>query len=360
MKKLFEPIKIKGMELTNRFVKSATWMGMATDEGNVSGKLIKAMGAWAKGGVGLVISGQAYILPLGKGAPKQLGIDRDELIPGLQELTKAVHENGSKVAVQLNHAGNSTFKMLTGQTPVVVSNFEGVSGEPREELTSGDIEELIKAFTQAARRAKEAGFDCIQIHSAHGYLLNQFLSPRFNRRQDSYGGAIENRARIHLKILKAIRNVVGEDFPVIMKLNGVDGTDDGLILEASVQVGKLMAEAGLDAIEVSGGPIPMLPNISSEDKEAYYSPMSKTFKDALDIPVMLIGGIRSLNVAERLLEDRAADMIFFSRPLIREPALINRWKAGDESKAKCISCNGCVKAGMEGNGVYCVVEAKKK
>ena len=360
MKKVFEPITINGLELANRFVRSATWEGMATDDGGVSEKLVETMTVLAKGGVGLVIPGHIYVQPEGKATPWQLGIYQDELVSGLQDLTKAVHENGSKVLAQLSHAGNFTAEAITGQTPVVVSDFEGVAKEPRKELTPSDMEALVDAFAQAARRAKEAGFDGIQLHSGHGFLLSQFLSPKFNRRQDVYGGAVENRARIHMDILKAVRREVGDDFPVMMKINGTDGTDNGLTLEDSLHVGKLLAETGLDAVEVSGGPIPMVPGIDSEEKEAFFSPQSKAFKEGIDLPVMLIGGVRSLNVAERLLEEGAADMVSLARPLIREPNLVGRWMAGDESKAKCISCNGCMMAGMEGNGIYCAAERKEQ
>ena len=359
MKKVFEPVTINGLELPNRFVRSATWEGMALDDGSVSEKMIETMAALAKGGVGLIIPGHTYILPEGKAAPRQLGIYKDELVPSLQELTKAIHDNGGKVAVQLAHAGNQTSEAVTGQTPVVVSDYEGAATEPRKELTTSDLETLIEAFAQAAHRSKEAGFDGIQLHSAHGYLLSQFLSPLNNRRQDNYGGSIENRARIHLEIFRAVRGVVGEDFPVMMKINGNDGSDEGLALEDSIQVGKMMAEAGLDAVEVSGGPIPLIPKIDSEEKEAFFSSFSKAFKNELDIPVMLIGGLRSLNVAERLLEEGAADMISLARPLIREPNLVGRWQAGDESKAKCISCNGCVMAGMK-KGIHCTTDRKEK
>jgi len=357
---VFEPIKINQIELANRFVRSATWEGMAGDDGSVSDKLVDTMAVLAKGGVGLIIPGHIYVKPEGKATPWQTGIDKDELVPGLKKLTDAVHSNGSKVVAQISHAGNFTSEAITGQTPVVVSDFDGVAKEPRKELSETDIQDVIDAFTQAARRAKEAGFDGVQLHSAHGYLLSQFLSPQFNRRKDNYGGAIENKARIHLEIYQAIRKVVGSDFPIIMKINGTDGTKSGLALEESVQVGKLMADSGLDAIEVSGGPMPTVPEIDSEDKEAFFRPQAKAFKDALDIPIILIGGVRSLNVAERLLDEGTVDMISMARPFIREPNLVNRWKGGDEEKAACISCNGCMMAGMEGNGIYCVAEHKKK
>jgi len=189
MSKLFESSEINGIELSNRFVRSATWEGMATDDGAVTPKLIETMVNLAKGGVGLIISSHTYVRPEGQAGPWQLGIYKDELIHGLQEMTAAVHDCGGKIVAQLSHAGNFAPEQLIRQAPPVVSNFEGLAESPRKELTARDIQELASAFADAAERAKSAGFDGVQIHSAHGYLLSQFLSPVFNRRQDEYGGA---------------------------------------------------------------------------------------------------------------------------------------------------------------------------
>ena len=165
-------------------------------------------------------------------------------------MTSAVHDCGAKIAMQIAHAGNFAAGPLIGRPPMVVSDFEGLSKSARQEITTDYIREVVAAFADAARRAKAAGFDAVQIHSAHGYLLNQFLSPAFNRRQDEYGGSIENRARIHLEIYRAIRKVVGNEFPILIKLNCQDFAENGLSLEDSLQVGRMLADAGLDAIEL--------------------------------------------------------------------------------------------------------------
>ncbi len=219
MSKLFESSAINDMELMNRFVRSATWEGMAADDGTVTPKLIETMTALARGGVGLIITGQAYIQPDGQAAPWQLGIYKEDLIHGLQEMTAAVHECGGKIVIQLAHAGHFAPKQLIRQPPLVVSDFDGLAKSPRKEITLQDIGEIVGAFADAARRAKSAGFDGVQIHSAHGYLLSQFVSPFFNRRQDRYGGDIRNRARIHLEVCQAIREAVGKDYPVLIKMN---------------------------------------------------------------------------------------------------------------------------------------------
>lgn len=362
MSKMFEQTAINGMVLSNRFVRSATWEGMADNDGAVTPMLMNTMVELAKGGVGLIITSHAYVRPEGQAGPWQLGIYKDELIPGLQEMTKAVHDCGGKIVMQLAHAGRFSPGKLTGQAPLVVSEEPG---KTYHEITDQDIRELITAFADGAGRAKAAGFDGVQIHSAHGYLLSQFLSPVFNRRQDAYGGDIQNRSRIHMEVCKAIRETVGEDYPVLIKLNCSDFVDNGLTLEESLQVGRMLAGIGLDAIELSGGLLtnsklsPSRFGIKTEEDEAYFREEARHFKDAIDIPLILVGGMRSFSVAERLVEDGVTDYISMSRPLIREPNLINRWESEDRSKAECISDNSCFKAAMSGNGVCCGVKNRK-
>jgi 2,4-dienoyl-CoA reductase-like NADH-dependent reductase (Old Yellow Enzyme family) len=366
MSKLFERSVINGMELSNRFVRSATWEGMATEDGSVTPKLTETLVALAKGGVGLIITSHAYVLPEGQAGPWQLGIYKDELIAGLQEMTAAVHGFGAKIVMQISHGGNFAAGPLIGRPPLVVSDFEGLSKSPRQEMTGEDIRGIVVAFADAARRAKAAGFDGVQIHSAHGYLLSQFLSPAFNRREDKYGGGIDNRARIHREIYQAIRKAVGEKFPVLIKLNCRDFAENGLGLEESLQVGRMLANAGLDAIELSGGLLtggklsPSRSGIKSEEQEAYFREDAQSFKNEINIPLILVGGIRSLEVAERLVEDGVADYLSMSRPFIREPALINRWKAGDRQRALCKSDNLCFGPGVQGQGIYCVTEEQEK
>ena len=364
MSRIFEPSVISGMELANRFVRSATWEGMATDDGGVTPKLIETMAALASGGVGLIISSHAYVRPEGQASGWQLGIHKDELIGGLSAMTAAVHESGGRIAAQLAHAGNFAAEKLIGQPPLVVSDFEGLTDSPRKEMTAQDIREVVDAFANAARRAKSAGFDAVQIHSAHGYLLSQFLSPIYNRRQDEYGGDVCNRARIHLEIYDAIRQAVGEDYPILIKMNCRDFAENGLSLEDSVQFAGLLAGAGFDAIELSGGLLtnkelsPCRPGINSVDKEAYFNQEARVFKQEVKIPLILVGGVRSIEVAEQLVEDRVADYISMSRPFISEPDLIKRWKAGDRSRSSCKSDNLCFRPGLRGKGIYCVTKMR--
>ena len=366
MSKLFETTEINGMKLQNRFVRSATWEGMASPKGAVTPKLIETMAALAKGGVGLLISSHAYVREEGQASPWQIGIYQDELIDGLRKMTAAVHEAGGKMVLQLAHAGHFAAEDLTGTPPLVVSDYAGLATTPRKEMTAKDIEELIAAFAAAAGRAKAAGFDGVQIHAAHGYLLSQFLSPAFNRRQDNYGGSIWNRSRVHLEILQAIRKVAGDDYPVLVKLNCRDFSENGLSLEDSISAAGLLADAGLDAIELSGGLLtggklsPSRPRIDSEDKEAYFREELRAFKKQIRIPLILVGGNRSFGVADKLVEEGAADYISMSRPFIWEPDLIARWQSGDRRKAECRSDNLCFKPGLEGNGIQCVTKQREK
>ena len=363
MSKLFETSDINGVRLVNRFVRSATWEGMASDDGACTPQFKDLYTRLAKGGVGLIITSHTYVRTDGRGTPRQLGIDKDEHIEGLQDLNRAIHAYDSRVAVEISHAGILANEKLTGQIPLVVSPVEGYGQSSGKEMTAEDIEDIGDAFAQAALRAKLAGFDAVQIHAAHGFLMSQFLSPAFNKRTDAYGGPIENRARALLEVLGKIRASVGSDFPILIKLNSQDILDGGLTLDDSVQVGLMLQEAGIDAIELSGGTVVTgdhcQKEIDTEDKEAYWRTAAKVFKEKLDVPLILVGGIRSYQLAERLVDEGYADYISMSRPFIREPDLVNRWESGDLRKATCLSDNLCREPLMEGEGIYCVVEKKK-
>ena len=226
---------------------------------------------------------------------------------------------------------------------------------------------MVEAFAAAALRSKKAGFDGIQLHGAHAYGINQFLSGAMNRRSDKYGGDISNRYRFLGEILEAVRGAVGPDYPVFIKLSGHDYFDGGLVLEESLYVARRLVEDGIDCIEVSAGSrasangmIPSRMNIRREEEEAYLAPLARSFKDAVNVPIITVGGLRSPGVVSRVLSEGMADYVAFCRPLIREPRLISRWKSGNLEKAKCISCNGCFETGLEGFGVTCKVEKKLK
>ena len=364
MSVLFEKSTINGMTLSNKFVRSATWEGMADDDGNCTPELIDLYASLARGGVGLIISSHTYVRADGMGSPRQLGLSDDKFIPGMRKLTDAVHQHGCPVAAQLSHAGILSRPAASGLKPPIVSRVEGFPGSEGREMSVDDIKQVCTDFGDAARRAREAGFDAVQIHGAHGFLVNQMLSPAFNKRTDAYGGSIENRTRAIVEILASIRSNVGSDFPVLIKMNSEDLIDGGLKPEDSVAAALIIEAAGIDAIELSGGTVVTRAhcqvNINTEEKEAYWRKSAQLFKAKLRVPIILVGGIRSLQGCEKLHAAGYADYFSMSRPFIREPGLIARWAAGDTSRASCLSDNLCRGPLQDGRGLYCVVDKDQK
>ena len=365
MSKLFDPGLINGLEIKNRFVRSATWEGMAGPKGEVTPKLLETMVKLAQGGVGLIITSHAYVSPVGQAMPGQLGVHQDDLINGLKGMTAAVHEHGGKIVLQLAHAGAMSLGEFAGTPPLAVSVFDGLAKTPRREITRDGLKGLVESMAAAGARAKAAGFDGVQIHAAHGYLLSQFLTPHYNRRQDEYGGSIENRARIILEVLHGVRAAVGPDFPVLIKMNSRDDIENGLTLDDALIVGEMLAQAGLDAIELSGGHLTggrLSPSrmVKAPEQEAYFREEARAFKSRIDLPLILVGGNRSFETSEALVSQGVADYISMSRPFIREPDLVNRWQSGDRGPALCRSDNACFKPGMEGLGIYCVTAEREK
>ncbi|HTP65537.1 MAG TPA: NADH:flavin oxidoreductase [Geobacteraceae bacterium] len=363
MHDLFDKTVINGMPLNNRLVRSATWEGMCEPDGRPTEKLVKCYGGLAAGGVGLLISGYAFIRPDGKQFPGQMGIHTDAFAPEMKALTAAVHDHGGKICMQLVHCGGQTTTAMAGSRPVAPSAVETPQyQEVPAELSRDDIAELIALFSAGAARAREYGFDAVQLHAAHGYLINQFLSPLTNRRDDRFGGNPENRRRFLMDVYQGVRGAVGGSFPVLVKLNGADNLEGGLELSESILAAKALAEVGIDAIEVSGGTpssgdrSPVRVGIKGREMEAYNLPLAGRIKEAVGCPVMTVGGIRTFEVADGIIRRGDADYIAMSRPFIREPALARRWQSGNGERATCISCNGCFKPGLKEGGIYCVME----
>ena len=361
---LFESTEINGMTLSNRFVRSATWEGMATEDGAATPDLIQIMAELAKGGVGLIVSSHAYVSKQGQAGPRQLGAYADDLRPGLRKMTAAVHAQGGKIVMQLAHAGYHANGKLSGMMPVAPSAVESLAKSPRKALTEENIQDVVQAFAAAAIRAKKADFDGVQIHAAHGYLLSQFLSPIYNHRTDAYGGGVRNRSKALMAVLKAVRKAVGNDYPVLIKMNCGDFIEGGLVLEDAIQVGKMLAEGGIDAIELSGGLLtggkmsPSRMGIHSLEKEAYFQKEARAFKTDVQVPLILVGGNRSYETAQQVVDNGIADYVSLCRPLIREPGLINRWRSGDLTKSACLSDNKCFGPIMAGKGFFCVMDRK--
>ncbi len=361
MSNLFETTTIGNLQLANRFVRSATWMGMANQDGSCTPKLMDAMTELARGGVGLIMTGYAHVQRGGQSAPLQMGCYDDSLIPGLTTMTKAVHQAGGKIALQIAHGGVFSVAELTGQDPLVPSAMPTESGPLGREMTREEIQETVDAFGEAASRAVKAGFDGVQIHAAHGYLLSQFVSPFFNKRTDEYGGSLENRARMLLQVVRSVQDQVGDGYPVLVKLNSSDMLEGGISQDEVLEICAMLQQAGIDAIELSGGTVlgAAMNNfditfIPVGDREVYWREAAVRYKEKLDIPLILVGGIRSSEMAQQLVEDGVTDYVALSRPLIREPDLVSQWQKGDGKKADCVSDNACVFAGLQGKGVHCV------
>jgi 2,4-dienoyl-CoA reductase-like NADH-dependent reductase (Old Yellow Enzyme family) len=366
MSRLFETTNIKGMTLANRFVRSATWEGMAAEDGSSTPRLTELMVKLARGGVGLIITGHTYVSPEGQADPWQLGIHRDDLVPDLTEMGEAVHQAGGKIVLQLAHAGDCHLAVkLAAAKAKRSSTLEGKKVPSCTEISRQEIQRIVGAFAQGARRSQRAGLDGVQVHAAHGYLLSQFLSPFYNKRKDEYGGSVEDRARFVLEVVGSVKTAVGEDYPVLIKMNSEDFLAGGLSLEDMLKVAAMLERAGIDVIELSGGTIDSgryfavrEGKLESEEKEVYYREAARRYKEEIGVPLMLVGGIRSYAVAEDLVDQGLTDYISMCRPLIREPHLINRWMGGDTRRATCLSDNLCFQPATKGEGLHCVVEER--
>lgn len=382
---LFDPIEINNMQLKNKLVRSATFEMMATGDGTITDDLLKLYRKLAKGGVGLIITGFAYIQQIGQCAPKQIGIFDDDHIPGLKNLVDEIHKYDSKACLQIVHGGRATNPALIGgQAPIAPSSIE--ADPSLREMTPYEINETIEAFGAAAGRAKEAGFDAIQIHATHGYLIAQFLSPYTNTRSDEWGGSVENRSRFLVNVFEKAREVVGEDYPILTKLTVDEGLENGLKIDEASQIAQKMSNLGIDAIEVSGGspqknpffmcrgdiPIDTLtrgnePEVAEElaatyysikdvfkHEEAYWLPYAEQIKSVIgDVPLILVGGMKYPQTMEALVKENKADLISMCRALIREPNLPAEMAEGRKSPVKCAYCNKCLAEAMHMNPVKC-------
>jgi len=371
MSLLFESTKIRDLVLRNRFVRSATYDGLAEKNGTVSPEQLRMFEELAQGGVGLIITGITYVHPSGQISPFQNSLSGDDCIPGFRTLAETVHRSGAKIAVQLFHAGRETAKTFKPQqkqaiAPSLVSddpNFQA----PHRAMTEEEIWEIVRAFGDASRRAREAGLDAVQLHAAHAYLLSQFLSPFTNRRADSWGGNLENRLRLHREIYRDIRAKVGEDYPVLAKIGVQDGFPEGLEFHEGKRAAQYLAEWGFDALEISSGlrgkgyeNSEFRPGINQLDREAYFREWCMDTRRSVNVPVMMVGGLRTFELMEKVVQNQEADFVSLCRPLIREPGIINAWQNKDRHRATCISCNKCFEALLKGEGLHCVMKREKE
>ena len=371
---LFTPLKIGSLELKNRFVCSATVECMVSENNRITEEYLKVYRRLSKGGVGLIIPGNYFVNKTGVAVAKNLVVDSDSVIEDLRKLTNMVHENDARIIAQLNHGGRQCNAKVIGQTPLCPSPVKDwLTGIRPREIKTEEIEEVITAFAMAASRVKQAGFDGLQLNAAHGYLINQFLSARTNCRKDDWGGSLDNRMRFVTEIYQAIRKQVGEDFPVLVKINAEDNIKKGVTLPESIALSKKLDEIGIDAIEISGGiketgftttkgdvPEDLLLNDlnlfqrflfkfikcrlekAALFQEGYHLAPAAEIKKNVNVPIILVGGLRKKVMMERVLAQGDADFVSMSRPFIRQPNLVNRFlKHPDSECITCVNCNKC-------------------
>ena len=369
--KPFEKGSIGSLELANRFIKSSTWSGTADKKGYVTDLTLKFHSEVAKGGVGLILTGNQIVMTNGMSSPYSICNCDDNQAEGLKRLADCVHRQGCKIVVQLSHSlARSNPKLFLAEG----DELWGVSAAPYspdspvpKEMTKKEIASLVDAFTAAAVRSHKCGFDGVMLHGAHGYGLNQFLSPAWNRRGDSYGGSVQNRYRVVGEIMEGIKGNLGPDFPILFKLSAQDFVNGGIEPPEALKIAQRLRDSGIAAIQVSAcSPVSkenkhcFKDEILEEKDEGYLLDFSQYMKDSVKAPIIAVGGIRSLSTAEGALKDGKADYISMARPLIREPNLINQWKSGNVARAKCISCNGCFETGLQGLGISCRIERMLK
>ncbi len=385
--KVFEQAMLAGISVKNRIIRSATHEGMADEHGQPTEALKKVYLRLAKGSAGAIITGYAGIQPNGK-APllNMLMADNDLCVGAYRGLVDAVHQEGTAIILQVAHCGRQTSSKAIGHRPVAPSAIRDrfyFDDKPKE-LTEPEIEEIIGNFVHAVRRARNAGFDGVQLHAAHGYLLSEFLSPYMNRRTDRWGGSTENRFRIVGEILKRASGTVG-DYPILIKLNAHDGRKNGMRIEEAVRIARLFEANGCKAIEVSSGvaedglymsrgdhtPIDAVFAYSSRFKNLpnfvktmirpfadYISPpikpvrlynveAARKIKQSVSIPVIVVGGISSLDGITDIIEGGSADFVSMCRPFIIEPDIVKRLQEGKQKASRCIACNYCMIAAEE-------------
>lgn len=351
---LFDEISIGSARIGNRFVRSATHECLAQKDGAITDRIQEIYEGLAMGKIGLITSGYSYISPCGKGSKGQQGIYDDRFIDGYARLSAAIRKHGSRFFIQIVHCGRSALVAKECGTPIAPSKLE-IPGTTRtsKEMTEREIQDMIDDFIEAIRRAREAKADGVQLHCAHGFLLCSFLSPYLNRREDDWGGDTERRARIVVEIIRRGRRA-NPGFPITAKMNVYDGVEGGTDMEEAKRIAKVLDEEGIAAIETSGGIGEGLKEITcqevkSQSDEAYFKEYSKAIKRIVSCPVILVGGVRSLPVMKRMLDEKYADMISLSRPLVREPNLIEKFASGRSSSSTCKSCNNC----FDASGVKC-------
>lgn len=383
---LFTQGRLGSLILENRMVRSASHEGLSDARGRPTEAMAAFHCKFAKGGVGLIITGYAGVMQNGKSDLYRMTmIDDDELVAAHAALVSAVHAAGGKIVSQIAHCGRQTLSASTGEHTVVAPSAipNKFYKEVPRQLTSREIVEIVDSFAAAATRVKQAGYDGVQVHGAHGYLLSTFLSRSANRRKDKWGGPLENRFRALGETLRAVRDAVGADFPVLLKLNGFERGSLGMNPEECVEVAKLVEKTGsCDGLEISAGsnedafymargdlpaeaiarymrpyckwgrmkkfflermvaPVMATPIFHPRFEEGYNLGAAAMVKRAVGLPVITVGGMRSKAFMESAIQSGMTDFVSMARPLIREPNLPNKFREGKSEAAKCDNCNRC-------------------
>jgi 2,4-dienoyl-CoA reductase-like NADH-dependent reductase (Old Yellow Enzyme family) len=356
------PGRIGRVNLKNRLVRAATSETMATDSGAATEALVRLYTDLASGGAGLVVTGHIYVEERGKYEPRQLGLDRDSRINPLARVTAAVHRHGSIIFAELSHAGSqSLIREIVPLAPSIVPN--AIFARPPVEMSDADVRKTVEDFAAAAARARHAGFDGVHLHSGNGYLLSQFNSPFANRRTDRWGGDAERRARFTLEVYRAVRHATGDDFAITARLGVADAVADGLELADGLAIARQLAAEGLDGLEVTYGVMTsyrenirpyagvgrlqaiangmLHRSFSAPIGEAYYRPFAQAAKRTVNIPVILVGGVRSTEMMDDVIRSGDADFLAMARPFVREPDLVNKIAHGRRGPVACVSCNIC-------------------
>ena len=348
MKNIFEPVNLNHLTLNNRLVRSATWEGVAAPDGGIPAEGYAIYGELAKGGVGAIITGFTSVAANDVYFGGMMRLSDDALIPQYKKLVDLIHREACPVIAQLalgafyrpnGEQAEPYDDSLREPLHITVSNSLRSQETVIDEMTADEIETVIRWFVQAAARAKTAGFDGVQIHAAHFFFLSRFISPRVNHRRDEYGGTAENRARILLDILRGVRNAA-PDLHITTKINSDDFTPGGLTEKESLAVCKLLADAGIDSIEVSGNGT-SVSGVRPHVNEAYFAPFAARLAEEVSVPVILVGGLRSRTEMERVLRDTKIELLSLSRPLLREPDFPRKLERGESDASKCVSCNAC-------------------
>jgi 2,4-dienoyl-CoA reductase-like NADH-dependent reductase (Old Yellow Enzyme family) len=345
MKIIFEKTNLGGLILKNRIIRSATQEGAADQNGQITETLVSIYERVAAGGAGAAITSMMAVDENSSSFPNMVKAYGDDFVHGLAGIVNKAHSYDCKIVVQLVHCGANA-NPDNGSKALAPSDLVLSETKSSKSMTKEDIQSVIQSFASAAARCKEAGADAVQIHGAHGYLLSEFLSPFFNKRNDEYGGELVNRAKIVFEVYSAIREKVGADYPIWIKINGEDYINGGLSFEECLWVCCELDKLGINGIEISGGINLSLESLSarrmsSSDQEGVFAENAMEIAEKVNAAVISVGCYRTPEMIEEWLNRGKIQAISLSRPLICEPELPSIWESGDKRKAKCVSCNKC-------------------